>query len=210
MAAGKMFVAARARKSRRPSNFKKAVTAIAKKTIMRQAETKTASVSVTGTVGLNGKVDDIWSKISQGDAQNNREGDRIKAMGVKLRGLLSIDPVVITTNQDNVVCRMLVVSGKRPLTSIADMGLTYISTVDPELLNVHHDSLFTFKLDGRTRVINKYIKFNRNILYNPTGAQPSKNEFYVVVIPYQTVAAGLTATTGVYLNYIAQPYWKDL
>lgn len=203
-----MFIARK--RSTKSSGFKKAVTAIAKKTVMAQAETKTASISVSAACGTSGNVVDVWSKIGQGDNQNNRDGDRIKALGIKIRGYVATDPGFVTTNQDNILVRMLVLSGKRPLTTITDMGLTYNGTVDSELLNVHQDSLFTFKLDGRTRVLNKYIKFNRNILYNPNSNTPSKNELYVVFLPFQTVTAGMTTGSGLYLNYIIQPYFKDL
>lgn len=205
-----MFLAKAYRKTRKSSNFKKAVTAIAKKATMRVAETKTTNINVLGSVGLNGTIDSVWSKIAPGDGQFQRDGDRIRALGVKLRGYLSIDPAVITSSQDHVVVRMVVFSGKRPITTVTDSALTYNGSVDPELLNILVDKFITFKIDGRTRTINKYIKFNRLVQYGANVNVPTKNELYIGFLPYQTFGTGLTTTTGVYLNYTMQPYYKDI
>lgn len=211
MAAGKIFNATKKTyRKRKSSGFKKAVQAIAKTTVLRQAETKTGNVNVLGAIGTFGAINPVWQNITQGDAQFQRDGDRIKALGVKLRGYIHTDPSVITTNQDNVFARFVVFSGKRPITTITDSGLTYNNAVDPELLNIHHDSYIQFRLDGRTRMLNKYIKFNRNVLFNPSGGQPSKNELFVAFLPQQSVVSGMTTTAGLYLNYTMQPYFKDL
>lgn len=217
MPAGRMYNATAAMRVKRRGRgtrvgrpaFRKAVSAIAKRVVLRQCETKTYSYSIANGIGSNGIIYSFFKQIAQGAAQNQRIGDRVKAMSLRLRGYLSIDNAVITSNEDSVACRVVFFSAKRPIASVTDSGLTYNSVVDPELLNVLSDRYVTFKKDGRSRWMQKYIKFPRVVSYNPTGSDPSKNELYLVIIPYSTMVTGLTTTTGMSFNTYAQLYWKD-
>lgn len=198
------------KKSQGARRFRKSVANIAKTVVNKQAETKTLAYGDLGSYGTNGRFVNIWKQCAKGTEQYQRVGDRLHALGVKIRGFISIDPAIITANTDGVVVRMVVFSGKRPINTITDSGLTYNGSTDPELLNIHLDRFVTFKIDGRCRVVNTYVKFNRVVTYNPTGTDPSKNELYVAFIPVQNVGVGLTATQGIYNNLIFQPYYKDI
>lgn len=207
MAAGKMMLAARAGRPRRRRTAK-TVRKIAKGVVMRLAETRTSQISWLGSLGSNGLLLQTYSTITKGDNQENRDGDRIRAMGVRIRGFLSIDPAVITANQDGVVCRMVVFSSKLPTATITSTGLTYNNAPDPEKLNIISDRFVTFRQDGRCAILNKYFKFPRIVQYD--GSSVTKGEFYIALIPVQNVGTGLTASTGLYVNAYVQPYWKDM
>lgn len=214
MPPGKIFNAtaiASRRKSyrrRRATGFRKSVAKIAKSVVMRQSETKTAAVGWTQAFGTNGRFDSIWKNIVKGDDQSQRDGDRIKALGFKLRGYLTCDDTVVTAKQDTIACRMLVVTSKRPLSTITDANVSYNSSIDPELLNVHYDRYVNFNLDGRTRWFNKYFKIPRTVMYEGNGV--TRGETYVILIPYAALGGtGLTTTAGLYLNTTVQLYYKD-
>lgn len=193
------------KRTRKSSGFKKAVTAIAKKAVMTVSETRTASIdSGAAGFGVNGLLSPIWANIVQGDAEQNRDGDEIRALGVRIRGLLYQNSSVITALQDYNVVRMVVASGKRPLTS-GDFP-TFKGTIDNDVMTVLHDSYINFSTTSRLRTINKYIKFNRKVLYQ--GIAVNKNELYFWFVPIG--GTGLTTTTGNVLDVTFQPYFKDL
>lgn len=206
MPAGKIWIPRSKRvRRRRASGFKKAVRAIAKKAVMSQAETKTGVVSQTTSFGSSGTFLPIWSTVSQGTAQNNREGDEIQSLGVKIRGHIRLEPTVITGLREWCGYRMMVVSGKRPLTS-SDMPL-FKGAVDPEVLTVHYDRYFKFSSTNYATFLNKYIKFKRNVKY--AGATVAKNELYVWLVPIPE-GTGLTTTTGYGAVLDYQQYYKDI
>lgn len=206
MPAGKIYIpkSVRRNRRRRASTFKKAVTAIAKKTIMRQSETKTGQLDWGGSFGTTGVLNSIWSSVVQGDAQQNRDGDMIKALGVKMRGYIGQDPAVLTANPDFNVVRMIVASGKRPLT-IADFP-SYRGAIDPETLTVLYDGYINFSTTKRAKYFQKYIKFNRNVSY--AGLNVNKNELYVYLIGFG--GTGITGSTGNIVNISFQQYFKDI
>lgn len=214
MAAGKMFLAAKAgrrrRYKRRASGFKKAVSSIAKRVVMRQSETKTASVGWTTNFGTNGawytvNGGGIWSSIVQGDAQNNRDGDTVRSLGVKIRGRINIDSNTFTGLREYASYRMLICTGKRPLTS-GDMP-SYQGTIDPEVLTVLSDTYHKLSNDSFINPVNKYVKFSRLVRYN--GLVAIKNDLHVFIIPVP-IGTGLTTTAGYGLQIEFQPYFKDI
>lgn len=196
---------------KKASTFRKSVSTIARKVVLRQAETKTASINYLGAFGSNGKIMNLWEQLSVGSAQNNRVGDRIHALGFKIRGYVVVDSTYVTAaTTDYMLCRFVIFSAKRPISSITDSGLTYNGTVDPELLNIHSDQILSFRQDGRGRVINKYKKYSRTVEFNPSASTVSKGELYFAMIPYLMGGSGLTTTQGLAVNCVIQPYWKDL
>lgn len=199
----------RPRYRKRATGFKKSVAKIAKSVVMRQSETKTGTINWNSAIGTNGYINTVWKSINQGDGQNNRDGDRIQALGIRWRGSLWCDDTVITAKQDSVLYRLIVFSSKRPVSTITDAGLSWNSTVDPELINVLSDKISHFNLDGRAHTFNRYIKFNRKVLYELGSV--NKGELYVCILPANANAGtGMTATTGIYLASTVQPYFKDL
>lgn len=202
MPAGKMFKAGR--KTKKSSGFKKAVTAIAKKAVMTTAETRTAQLPVNASFGVNGYLQPIWTNVVQGNAEENRDGDEIRTLGVRVRGLFYQSPTIITAQADYNVIRMVVASGKRPLTS-GDFP-TFKGTIDNDVMTVLSDTYITFTTQSRQRTINKYIKFNRKVLYQGTAV--NKNELYFWFVPIG--GTGLTTTAGDILDVTFQPYFKDL
>lgn len=187
-----------------PKTFQKAVTAIAKKTIMRTTEHKYAVVTQTQTFGTNGFLTSLYGNVVQGDGQQNRDGDQIRSTGVTIRGRLSIEPTVITSNQDFATVRMLVVSGKRPLTS-GDMP-GFRDPIDYERLNVHVDKYINFSTTKRCVWMRRYIKFQRVIPFE--GFSPNKNELYVWFIPIG--GSSPTTTTGFTSEVTYHIGFKDL
>lgn len=204
MPAGKIVKVAYKRKARKSSNFKKAVTAIAKKAVMTQSETRTAQLPVNQSFGINGFLQPIWTNISQGNAEENRDGDEIRTLGVRIRGLFYQNTAIITALNDFNVIRMVVASGKRPLTS-GDFP-TFKGTIDNDVMTVLSDTYITFATTSRQRSINKYIKFNRKVLYQ--GGSVNKNELYFWFVPIG--GTGLTTSTGDIVDVTFQPYFKDL
>lgn len=194
-----------ARKTRKSSNFKKAVTAIAKRTVMRTAETKTADVLQNSPFGVNGLKFDVWTNVAQGDGSNNRDGDEIRALGVKIRGQIGIDPAIITGAQDYNAVRMVVCLPKGRLLTTGDMP-SFSGTIDPEKMTVLSDKYISFSTTKKATFFQRYIKFNRKVLYE--GSAPNKNELYIWLIPLG--GTGMTTTTGNYINVRHQLYWKDL
>lgn len=193
---------------KKSTGFKKSVVKIAKSVLNKEAETRTGTVSWLGTLGLNGYLEGVYKNVTKGDNQENRDGDRIRSLGIKVRGTFFIDNGIVTTNEDSIVTRMVVFTSKRPITTLTDAGLTWNSTVDPEIVTILYDHYITFKKDGRVRAINKYIKFHRTVSYESSSV--TKNEIYVAFIPYQNYGAGVTATTGMYRNLTCQYYFKDI
>lgn len=193
----------------RRSAFRKSVAKIAKNVVMRQSETKTGDISYTSAFGTNAYFRGIFTNITRGDSQTNREGDVLKSLGVRIRGYVLCDPSVITSSEDTYLFRFLVFSTKRPITTLTDGGLSWNGGIDPEKITVYHDSLRSFKKDGRTIVINKWVSYKRNVLYEPSTDTVNKNELYFALIPYSSYGAQLTASTGMYINWVVQPKWKD-
>lgn len=208
MAAGRMYLAKAyrkpARKYKKASGFRKTVTAIAKKAIMTQSETKTGAFEQNAAFGVNGILQPVWNSIAQGDGQNNRDGDEIHALGVKLRGYVGQDTTIITGLRDANAVRMIVASGKRPLTS-GDFP-TFNGTIDSEVLTVLSDSYIQFDTTKTLRYFQKYIKFPRKVLYQ--GAAVNKNELNVWLVPFG--GTGLTTTLGNVVRLTYQMYFKDL
>lgn len=188
------------------SGFKKAVTAIAKKAIMTEAETKTGVVTHSSNFGTNGYfATNTWAAIGQGSAQQNRVGDEIRALGVRVRGHIQIDPAVITGNRELIGYRLLIVAGKRPLT-VADMP-TFRGATDPEVLTVLSDKYYKYSSINFANFMNRYIKFNRVIKY--TSGAVTKNELYMFFIP-APLGTGITLNTGYALSLEMQLYYKDV
>lgn len=212
MIAKRTFNRKRTYRRKRPSTFRKAVSTIAKRVVLRQSETKTAEYThPTSATGTNGSFFAYWKQVVQGDSQNNRDGDRIHALGIKFRSFIYVNSSLVSAaNTDAVYYRLVIFSAKRPIGSITDSGLDYYKAVDPELLNIHYDRLHSFDNSKRVHCFQRYIKFNRIVQYNPSGGECSKNELYAVLLPQQTIAAGLTAGDGVAWNCKVQLYWKDL
>lgn len=214
MAAGRMFNATAASRRRpirrrRATGFKKSVAKIAKSVVMRQAETKTGSYNWTTSFGSNGLLQTVWKGVTKGDDQQSREGDRIKGLGFKLRGYVTIDDTILTAKQDTVGYRMIVFKGKRPISTLTDASLSWNSSVDPETVTILYDRYFRFNVDGRTTWINKYFKTSSTVMYELNNV--NKGEVYVAFIPYAALGGtGLTATGGLYINMTAQFYMKDL
>lgn len=207
MAAGKIFLAKAyrkpARRYRKKSGFRKAVTAIAKKTLMTQSETKTGWFEQNATFGINGVLQSVWSSISQGDAQQNRDGDEIHSLGVKIRGYIGQSTITAGTGDQNAV-RVIIASGKRPLTS-GDFP-TFNGAIDPEVLTVLSDYYINFDTTKTMRYFQKYIKFPRKVLYQ--GAAVNKNELYVWLVPFG--GGNIQTTTGNVVRLGYQMYFKDL
>lgn len=194
----------------RTSGFKKAVSAIAKKAVLRISETKTGVFSNNLTYGSSGTLfgavgGGLATSIGQGVQQNQRVGDQIRFIGLKIRGFQGIDPTVVTAQQGLCGMRVLVVAGKRPLTS-ADMPV-FKGACDPEILTVISDRYHKLTSNNFGVFMNQYIKFHRNINY--VGSAAVKNELYLWLIP-APYGTGLTTTTGYAANLDVQMYWKDL
>lgn len=193
-------------KKKKKSEFTKAVTAIAKKAVMTEAETKTGVIIYSGLFGTNGYFSsNLWSSIAQGTAQQNRVGDEIRALGVRVRGHVQIDPAIITANRELVGYRLLIVAGKRPLT-VADMP-SFRGATDPEVLTVLSDRYYKYSSTNFANFLNRYIKFNRVIKY--TSGNVTKNELYMFFIP-GPLGTGITLNTGYALSLEAQVYYKDV
>lgn len=194
---------------KKSTGFKKSVAKIAKSVLNKESETKTGTINWNSAIGTNGYINTVWKSISKGDDQESRDGDRIHALGMKWRGSLWCDDAYITAKQDSVLYRLIVFTGKRPISSITDAGLTWNSTIDPERLTVLYDRLHHFNLDGRAHMINKYFKFNRKVLYELGNV--NKNELLVCILPANANAGtGMTATNGLYLASTVQFYFKDV
>lgn len=200
-----MFVASRKRTyKRRASGFKKAVTAIARKATMRLAEHKYAVGTNNSQFGANGLFVPWFANVTQGDGQQNRDGDQIRSTGVLVRGFISQDLALITAGQDFNVCRMIICSGKRPL--IASDMPGYKDAIDKEKFNVLSDTYVNFTTTKRCQWFTKYVKFNRVIPYE--GSAPNKNELYLWLVPFG--GTGLTTTTGMYANLNYHIGFKDI
>lgn len=209
-----MFLAARRigrrRYKRRASGFKKAVSSIAKKVVMRQSETKTGNSAWTAAFGSNGTFYSVnggglWSGIVQGDEQNNRDGDQIRSLGVKIRGRINLDGSLITAGRQYAGFRVLICSGKRPLTS-GDMP-TYEGPIDPERITVLSDRYYKLTETNWGVQFNQYVKFNRLVRYS--GLVAIKNDLYLWVIPVP-LGTGLQTSTGYGLSLGMQTYFKDI
>lgn len=207
MPAGKIYVpksVRRNRRRRRASNFKKAVRSIARKAIMTEAETKTGVLGWSTAFGTNGTLLGIWSSVGQGTAQQNREGDEIRSLGIKMRGYVSQDPSTITAMQDANSVRMMIFTGKRPLT-LTDVP-NWQGAVDPETITVLQDFYVNFSTTKRYLYIQKYVKFNRKVKYALSAV--NKNELYIACVGFG--GTGMTATAGNFINVQIQQYFKDI
>lgn len=190
-------------RKKRAGGFKKAVASIAKKAVMRQSETKTGWFQQNTSFGSNGTLQAVWTSISQGDAQQNRDGDQINALGVRIRGYIGQSGITAGTEDQN-ACRVVIASGKRPLTS-SDFP-TWNGAIDQEIFNLHADYYINFDTTKRLRYFQKYVKFNRKVLYQ--GAAVNKNELYVWVVP--NGGGNLQTTTGNTLALSYQLFFKDI
>lgn len=191
---------------KRATGFKKAVANIARKVTQRQAETKTGSYAVTaGNIGTNGTLLDLWSTLAAGTAQNQRIGDKIKALGGTLRMRVGLDGNYVTNNQDYCAVRFMVVRATRPLT-LADMPSFY-GSYDPEIMRPIVDKYINFTTNSRNRNIKKYIKINRFVHYDGAGST-SKNWTYLFVLP--VAPAGMTGSAGCFFDLNFQRFFKDI
>lgn len=217
MPAGRMYLPAKKVQRRRykRSRFAKAVSTIARKTVKRIAETKTANQTLytsAQTFGINGLFFSVngggcLAGITQGSAQNNRVGDRIQTLGVKFRGLVNVDSTVFTTAAQQALTgyRLLICTTKRgPLTS-GDMP-SYQGAIDPDVLTVLHDGYYKMTNNCLMNQVNKYIKFRRNTNYS--GLVPIKNDIYFWLTP--APIGPVTTTTGYGVRMDAQIYFKDI
>lgn len=212
MPAGKMVkYVPRRRYKKRASGFKKAVTTIAKRVVMRQTETREFDRTFQASIGSNGFFQGLWTSISRGDTAADRDGDVIKTLGMKWRGSLVVDPSVITAGQEDFIqTRIMLISSKRPLTSITDAGLSWNGGTDNEKINVHYDRMVSWDKQKRNLCLNKYLKYQRNVKYEPLTNSVIQGELYLVIIPRVVAGTpGMTATSGLYLDSIAQGYFKD-
>lgn len=206
MAAGKIYKYVPKKRSTKSKNFKKAVTAIAKKAVMSEAETMTGVVTHSVNFGSNGTfTGGLFQPIAQGTAQNNRVGDEIRSLGIKVRGNINVDGTIITSGREYSGFRMMVVAGKRPLTS-SDMP-QFKGAVDPEAITVISDRYYKMNNTNLAVFINKYYKFKRVIKY--AAGVPTRNELYLWIIPVP-LGGGLTTSTGYVCNIDIQHYWKDI
>lgn len=208
MPAGRMFLAKttmrRRRYKRRGSAFKKAVTAIAKRTVNRLAEHRYLALPISNAFGSNGNLTPLYANVTKGDNQTDRDGDQIRSTGVTIRGYVGQDSAVITSNQDFNAVRMIVCSGKRPLTT-GDMP-GYKDAIDKEKLNVLVDRYINFSTTKRQVWFKQYVKYDRLIPYEGTAV--NKNELYVWLIPFG--GTGLTTTTGNYVNLNFHMGFRDI
>jgi len=192
--------------------FRKAVSTIAKKAVMNVAETKTQTSNHTAAFGATGV---LWSpagggmfaSVVKGINQGDRIGDEITSLGVKIRGYVNINNTVITAGYQHCGFRMLLVAGKRPLTT-GDLPL-FRGAVDPELLTVISDRYVKLTSTNYGMIVNKYIKFKRNVKY--VGGTTVKNDLYLWLIPNpEALQTGLTTTAGYVVNVDMQLYYKDV
>lgn len=207
MPAGRIFLASKKKRvyRKRSTPFKKAVAKIAKNAVMRQAETKTGSLAISQNFGTNGTLHDLWTTMGQGVLQNQRIGDQIRALGVKIRGVLAMDTTIITALQDANSIRFMVVTSKRPLV-LADLP-GWNGGTDPEVYTVLHDQYINFATTKRYVYFQKYIKFNRKLDWDSSGVQ-TNNHLYIYAVPFG--GTGLLAATGDQMNVNVQRYYKDI
>lgn len=214
MPAGKMFLAAKAGRryrKRRATGFKKAVSKIARKVVLREAETKTGATSWSANFGASGVFysvngGGIWSSVTQGTGQSNRIGDAIKSLGVKARGYVSLVDTTITAGREYCGFRMVICTGKRPLTS-GDMPQNIKQQIDPEVVTVLSDTMHKVDSQSWLKLLNKYIKFRRNVHYS--GNVAIKNDLYIWLIPVP-LGTGLTTSAGYTAQIDFQVYFKDV
>lgn len=190
---------------KRRSGFRKAVARIARKVVRGQAETKTGSLSISQNFGTNGALHDLWTTMALGVNQNQRIGDQVRALGVKIRGVLAMDTTIITGLQDANSIRFMVVSSKRPLV-LADLP-GWNGGTDPELYTVLHDRYINFATNKRYVYFQKYIKYNRKLDWDSSGVQ-TNNHMYIYAVPYG--GTGLLAGSGDQMNLNVQRYYKDI
>lgn len=189
------------------TGFKKAVTAIAKKAVMTIAEPKFGVVGVNTNFGVNGVFAPMWTNVQQGVGQNQRDGDEVRSTGINIRGNIMINPGVITTNRDYVAVRFLIVSGKRPLTSVDMPG--FRDAIDREKLNVHYERYINFSTTKGCYYFRKYLSYNRKILFEGTAV--NKNELYFWMIPNDASGGTqLTTTTGCKVELQNHLGFKDI
>lgn len=216
MPAGRIFNASqmpmvRRRRYKRPSRFRKAVASIAKKTLMRQVESKIAVQTINNTFGTNGLLlqsggaAGLFNGIVQGTGSANRVGDKVKVMGVKFRLPLEIDPAIVTARRENITYRVIVATNKqRDLTS-ADFP-TYGATTDPELMTVLSDRYLPAGSTRWTYVFQRYMRWNRIAKF--VGTQCIGKNLYFYVVP-STLPTGATTTTGYGVSGTVEIFFKD-
>lgn len=192
---------------KKSTGFKKAVTAIAKKAVNRQAETKTGTLSLGVAYGTAGYLYDLWGAVAQGIGQNNRIGDQVHALGMKIRGRINMDSATITANQDYNGVRMLIVAGKRPLT-IGDFStVSWNGPIDPELMTVLEDRVVQFQTTKRCVYFSKYVKLNRTFKYDANGSITNRP---VYVYFCSVGGTGLLTNSGNNSDLTFQRYFKDI
>lgn len=192
-------------KRRRSSNFKKAVTTIAKKVVSRQAETKNGATQASVAFGTSGFLLNVFQAITQGVQQNNRIGDEVRTLGFRIRARIGQDTNIITGLQDQNAIRMIVAVGKQPLDINAFPD--WQAATDPDNMIVLRDKYINFSTTKRMYHINQYIKVDRKILWDNAGVI-TKNPVYIYLVG--NGGTGLLASSGNVFNYNVQRFWKDL
>lgn len=196
--------------SRRPSlgvrrtGFKKAVTKIAKRVVANQTETKTGSIAAGTTFGTTGALIDVWGGLAKGTDQNQRVGDEVHALGMRIRAKIGQDPAIITALQDYNSVRMMVVVGKRPLTA-ADFPSMF-GGIDPEVMTVLRDQYVNFATTKRQRHISLYVKLNRKVKWDSAGSI-THNPIYIFL--RGEGGTGLLAGSGDIFSHDVQRFYKD-
>lgn len=196
---------------KKATTFKKTVSAIAKKAVMRVAETKTNIATFNTNFGASGVLHfpaggGCFSNVSQGTGQTQRIGDRISAIGLRLRGQVHVDPSFVSAGYQFSGFRMLLVAGKRPLTS-GDMP-QFRGPIDPEILTVVSDRYYKLSADNFSIFFNKWVSFKRIVHF--AGSVATKNDLYLWIIPNPTQQTGLTTLAGYTVNMELQTYYKDV
>lgn len=216
MPAGRIFNATavtryvRRRRYKRPSRFRKAVSAIAKKAVLRMDETKIAVTNHTVNFGSSGHclvtnaTRGLLNDVVTGTLSQQRIGDQIRLQGIKFRFNIYIDPGIYTAQREFAGFRILLVSNKNDQLLTSDFP-TYTSTIDPEKMTVLMEKYVKLSGTNWSYTFNKYLKYDRLIRYVATNA--IKNVyFWVVPSPLGT---GLGLSTGYSLSGTQEVYYKD-
>lgn len=212
MPAGKM-VKYVPKRPKRSSGFRKAVTKIAKKTLMGNSETKQRIENANLPFGINGLMlpsnaaNGLFNGIIQGTSSASRIGDRIKVTGVKLRYNVYIDPAVITAQRENCAVRLVIATNKQDQLTTGDMP-TYMGVVDPEKVTVLYDKYIRLSSLQWNYPLSKYVKFNRIARFS--GVQCIGKNLYVWMVPNNINQTGITTTTGWRCEGNAEILYKDV
>lgn len=198
---------------KRTGGFKKAVTQIAKKTLMRNSENKigvhTFSGTNFGTSGLlltsNG-ANGLFNGIVQGTSSAGRIGDKIHVRGVKFRVPIEIDPTIVTARRENLTWRVILATNKQDQLTSGDFP-SFTGTTDPEKLTILSDRYHASSSTRWTKMFTPYLKFNRVARFS--GVQCIGKNLYMWIIP-STLPTGATTTTGYAVSGSVEIYFKDV